>query len=127
MNLSCENSKIKCGSRNIGDKTLSQCWVVVGFFFSGLGVIVKSSSKNEELHYDDEPTHISWDGTKEWCQNNELHRDGDNPAQIGSDGSQAWFQCGKRHRDDGPAVIRKDGSKEWFQTGKRHRDDGPVE
>ena len=47
----------------------------------------------------------------------QLHRE-DGPAIICFNGGQGYFQNGKKHREDGPAVIYPDGIKEWWLNDK---------
>ena len=62
-------------------------------------------------------------GTRQWCVEGILHRDGDEPAVILADGSRVWYKHGERHRDgDEPAYIAADGSRSWYKHGKLHRE-----
>lgn len=74
---------------------------------------------------DDEPSHITLDGTMVWRDGNIHHRE-DGPALIYKDGTKVWMYAGKYHRVDGPAVERSDGTQEWFFENERHRQDGPA-
>ena len=56
-------------------------------------------------------------GRKEWCLNNEYHRE-DGPAIEWPDGSKHWILNGQYHREDGPAIEWFDGSKHWFLNGE---------
>lgn len=64
-------------------------------------------------------------GTKCWHLNGELHRE-DGPAVMCYDGSKDWYFNGKRHREDGPAIEYADGDKSWYLNDKLHREDGPA-
>lgn len=54
-----------------------------------------------------------------------LHRE-DGPAYIEYDGTEHWFYDGKRHREDGPAITTWNGWKRWYRHGRLHRTDGPA-
>ena len=83
--------------------------------------------KDGKYHRLDGPAVIYPDGTEEWCQNGDLHRDNDLPARTyPSGGGKEWYKNGYRHREDGPAIIYADGQKEWYLNGKLHRLDGPA-
>lgn len=65
-------------------------------------------------------------GDQRWCNSkNQLHRE-DGPAYIGFDGYLSYRINGTRHREGGPAVIHADGSQEWWVNGELHRTDGPA-
>lgn len=80
--------------------------------------------RNRKLHRDGDLPALEYaNGDKEWYQNGNLHRDGDLPAVENASCSKEWYQNGKCHRDsDQPAVEYEDGSKEWYQNGEHHRD-----
>ena len=83
-----------------------------------------------KLHRDgDEPAEIWANGSRSWCKHGKLHRDGDEPARIWADGSRSWWKHGQLHRDgDEPAIIESDGTQCWYKHGDRHRDgDKPAE
>lgn len=72
--------------------------------------------------FDDQPASVAY-GTKIWCFNGKLHRDGDKPAKISGNDHKTWFHHGVEHRDsDQPAWIHIDGGRRWFKYGKLHRD-----
>jgi hypothetical protein len=58
-------------------------------------------------------------------ENGNLHRD-DGPAVIYWDGEQRWYKHGIRHREDGPQAIFPGRGSAWYQNDKLHRDDGPA-
>jgi len=78
--------------------------------------------KNGEIHrYNDLPAIIYHNGRQEWWRNGFKHRDNDLPALIHSNGTQEWYQHGYRHRDKGlPAIIRSDGTREWYRNGVKY-------
>lgn len=43
----------------------------------------------------------------------DMHRE-DGPALIRWDGTFAWYINGKAHKDDGPAVLYSDGTYKWY-------------
>jgi len=53
------------------------------------------------------------DGSKEWWQDNQLHRL-DGPAIEYASGAKYWYQYALLHRVDGPAVEYADGTKKWY-------------
>lgn len=81
------------------------------------------------------------DGTEEWLENGQLHRE-DGPAHIGAHGTKEWWRRGRLCRPDGPTIERGDGTREWwedrtpeglgprehFENGdlRLHREDGPA-
>lgn len=57
-------------------------------------------------------------GSLEWFQNGNKHRDHDLPSVIGSSGSY-WYKNNNVYRDfDLPAVVENDGILEWWTDGK---------
>ena len=70
----------------------------------------------EEMDYQVYTIKVYVDGSKEWYQDNELHRI-DGPAIESYDGTKKWYQNGKLHRTDGPAIKLVSGYKEWYQDG----------
>ena len=75
---------------------------------------------------DSEPT-IDFEGTRKWCKDGKLHRDGDLPAKVDKQGNQWWYKDAELHRDgDLPAIVYSYGSKYWYKHGKLHRDVGPA-
>ena len=69
-----------------------------------------------QLHRDEGPAIVQFDGTVKWFQNGKLHRDA-GPAIEYASGIRIWVKQGLRHREDGPAVIWADGRIEWFLQG----------
>ena len=72
-------------------------------------------------------------GTKEWYNSyDELHRE-DGPAAIWYEGTKQWFRDGLLHRQDGPAIIyspmfqqlRKTKIR-WFLKGNEYTFDNFV-
>lgn len=59
---------------------------------------------------------ISRDGTKEWFQNGNRHRE-DGPAIECAYGAKSYFINNKLHRLDGPSVEYPDGTKRWHING----------
>ena len=53
------------------------------------------------------------DGTLEWFQHGELHRER-GPARLYTNGRQEWWWRNELHRPDGPAVTDKDGEIYWW-------------
>ena len=76
-----------------------------------------SSNLNYSLHsFENNPSVIYKNGTKEWHFHGHLDRMG-KPAVIYSNGDVEYWHFGKRHRKDGPAVIC--GNKQyWFHHGE---------
>ena len=72
---------------------------------------------NGQLHRDEGPAVIYYNGKKEWYKHGKLHRE-DGPAVEWKDGTQYWYKNGLKHREDGPAVIYSDGGKSWYLNGK---------
>ena len=62
--------------------------------------------------YNDCPSVIYDNGTKEWHFYGRLHRPDNLPAIEYPNGDKEYWYDGKRHRDDGPAVIY--GDKQYF-------------
>ncbi|RTK96778.1 MAG: hypothetical protein EKK64_03055 [Neisseriaceae bacterium] len=79
--------------------------------------ISKNMFESTDLHsFDDHPSVVYFDGTKEWHQNGLLHRHF-RPAVEYKNGDQEWWRFGKRHRTNGPAVVI--GEKQyWFENGE---------
>jgi hypothetical protein len=73
----------------------------------------------DQLHRDEGPAIIQFDGTEKWYQNGKLHRDA-GPAIEYASGVKEWRINGQRHRDAGPAVIWANGRKEWYYKGVRY-------
>lgn len=62
----------------------------------------------------------------EWrLPNGDLHRE-DGPAVIYFDGGEEWWLNGCRHREDGPAIAFKCGYRVWYKHGTPHRLCGPA-
>jgi hypothetical protein len=57
-------------------------------------------------------------GTKEWFQDNQLHRLY-GPAVEYADGLKYWYQNNQLHRTDGPAMESTDGIRKWYIKGKK--------
>src|ERR1700722_5431120 len=75
---------------------------------------IKYTLPNGDVHTFDDPCIYS-DGTKEWYQNGNLHRDNDQPAIICPNGDREWYQNGNLHRDnDQPAAIYSSGTRHWY-------------
>lgn len=55
----------------------------------------------------------------------QIHRE-DGPAVIRFNGDKEWWINGKNHRLDGPAIDYICGFKEWYINGELHREDGPA-
>lgn len=63
------------------------------------------------------PSAVDSVGTKRWFNSKgDLHRE-DGPAVVWYDGYKDWYQNGKRHRLDGPAIEGPDGLEEWWIEG----------
>jgi hypothetical protein len=80
--------------------------------------------ENGQFHsYNDRPSHIHIDETKEWHFHGLLHRENDLPAVEYDSGYKAWYKFGKRHRDnDKPARTAENGWMEFYVDDKLHRD-----
>jgi len=59
------------------------------------------------------------DGSIFYCtrKTKQLHRE-DGPAVIQYDGSRFWYRYGKFHREDGPAIEWADGYRHWYIDGE---------
>jgi hypothetical protein len=63
----------------------------------------------------------------------QLHRE-DGPAKIHYNGTKKWYFNGNLHRENGPAIEWGDGyfllddciEGDWYFEGQRHRLDGPA-
>ena len=44
--------------------------------------------------------------------------DEEHATRVLPDGTKEWYQNGQLHRDDGPAIVRPDGTEEWWQDGR---------
>lgn len=62
---------------------------------------------------------------RKWFVHGELHRE-DGPAIIKYNGTQEWWVNGITHRTDGPAIVYSNGDQEWHKEGKLHRINGPA-
>lgn len=127
-------------------------WYLNGEIYKteGFGYIKWVKGYSDFPHRLDGPAIIFDDGSMEWWQNGEPHRDvvgndysrDPGPAIEYIDGSKYWYVNGKLHRegvrnenlinflenedlrDPGPAIELPDGTKKWYVNGKLHRDSG---
>lgn len=74
----------------------------------------------------DKPAICKQNGTLQWYQNGQLHRDSGPAIVYMLSAGEEWYQNGYRHRDDGPAITDYYGTKMWFQRGMNHRDNSPT-
>jgi hypothetical protein len=82
--------------------------------------------QNGQLHREDGPAIILADGGERWYLNGQLHRT--SGPSLTDDEVTAWYYHGLMHREGGPAVIyHSTGYEMWYQNGKLHRTDGPAE
>src|ERR1039458_9248345 len=75
----------------------------------------KVRMRNGKLHCYYGPAVISKNGTKEWWEHDERHREG-GPAIEYADGGKEWYLNDRRHRVGGPAVEKGDGTREWYEN-----------
>ena len=66
--------------------------------------------------FNDKPSKVYQNGTKEWHKDNILHREDDKPAVVYQNGDCEWWIEGKRHRIGGPAVVYKNVQC-WYVDG----------
>jgi hypothetical protein len=55
-----------------------------------------------------------------------FHSFNDHPSVIYKNGTKEWHFYGNLHRNNGPAVIYENGDCEHWHFGKRHRKDRPA-
>jgi len=72
---------------------------------------------NDRFHREDGPAIEYLSGTKYWCINGEMHRDGNLPAVEFSNGDKFYYIHGKAHREDGPASEYVNGTKFYYLDG----------
>lgn len=80
--------------------------------------IIRYLDDDGELHREDGPALIYYEGSKEWYIHGELHREG-KPAIMRANGDRLWMINGEIHRLDGPAVIHgKTPAKQYWIRDK---------
>lgn len=73
--------------------------------------------------YNETPSRVLSDGTREWLKDGILHRGSDLPAVICPDGSRYWYKEGLLHREgDKPAIISAYGYQAWYLNGVSRRE-----
>ena len=56
------------------------------------------------------------DRIAKWSRDGEIHRE-DGPAVIHFNGNKEWRKSGKLHRDNDPAIIWPNGARYWWSNG----------
>jgi hypothetical protein len=73
--------------------------------------------------FDDEPSHETKWGDKNWHYLGEFHREDDRPAVSSIHGNR-WFVHGKLHRDGDLPAIMLSHIHQWYKNGILHRKGG---
>ena len=58
--------------------------------------------------------------------NYSLHSFDDNPSVVYNNGTKEWHFYGSLNRDEFPAIEYANGDKEYWNLGRRHRENGPA-